>query len=101
MVVYFLNFKGCLYTEGFKINNSGCSKAISFFQQAAFKENVAADKPLGKEIKSSGAQIAVKGPVLQFLFYREIKFSYKITHQVSEAGICAFLEWLGHIGSSP
>lgn len=77
------------------MNNSGCSKAISFFQRAAFKENVAADKPLGKQMKYSGAQIAGKGPILQFLFHREIKFSYKIAHQVSEAGICAFLEQLG------
>lgn len=88
------------------MNNSGCSEAIIFFQRAAFKENVAVDKPLGKQMKYSGAQIVVKGPVPQFLIlcslsHKEIKFFYKISHQVSEAGVCAFLEWLGCIGSSP
>lgn len=51
------------------MNNSGCSKEISFFQRAAFKENVAVDNPLGKQMKYSGAQIAVRGPVLQFLIF--------------------------------
>lgn len=88
------------------MNNSGCSKAIGFFHLAAFKENVAVDKALGKQMKYSGAQIAVKGPELHFLtscslFHRAIKFSYKISHQVSEAGICAFLKWLGYTGSFP
>lgn len=100
VVVYLLNFTGCLCTGGFKRNNSGCSKAALFFQPAAFKENVAVDRPLGKQMKYSGAQVVVKGPVLQFLipcslFHREIKFSYKISHEVSEAGICVFLKWLG------
>lgn len=43
------------------MNNSGCSEEISFLQRAAFKENVAVDKPLGRQMEYSGAQIAVEG----------------------------------------